>query len=114
MLGRLSTLLLGSILAVTNNAQAEPMAMPIVLSCDTEPGKIVHMVQEKYGEFPFFVGEGIFMMMNGKWNKAQVLSTANPTSGTFSIMIVEPTTGTECMLIVGSNLAPAGGTVAQN
>ena len=115
MLGRLTALLLlGSFLAITNKAHAEPMSMPIVLTCDSEPGAIIHMVQEKYGEAPFFVGEGLFMSMQGKWNKAQVLSTANPTSGTFSIILVEPFSGMECMLLVGSELAPAGGTVAQN
>ena len=54
------------------------------------------------------------MSVQGKWNKDQVISTANPTSGTFSIILVEPLSGMECMLLPGSKLAPAGGTVAQN
>jgi hypothetical protein len=107
MLVRLTALLLGSFLAVTNNAIAEPMVMPIVLQCDTQPGKMISMVQEQYEEQPFFTGQGIFMGGDSRWNDALILSTANPRSGTFSIIMIDPQSGAECMLMVGNKLAPA-------
>lgn len=108
MLGRLSALLLGSFLAVTSNAIAEPMVMPIILSCDSEPGRLLNDVQKDYGEQPFFQGKGIFRTPDGEWNNTMILTLANPSSGTFSIIMVDVVSGAECLLMVGNELRPAG------
>lgn len=107
MLGRLSALLLGLFLTISNNVNAEPMVMPVLLICDSESGEIINMTQEEYGEIPFFQGQGVFQTQNGQWNTAIILSTVNPDTRTYSIIMVDPISGAECILLVGSQFAPA-------
>lgn len=107
MLGRLSALLLGSILAITNNVNANPMVMPIILQCESEGGKMLSMVQEQYGEIPFFTAKGLFQGPDGKWNESILISTVNPSNNNFSLVMVDPVSGAECLLMAGSELRPA-------
>jgi hypothetical protein len=109
MLARVLTVLLGLFLAtaVADETLAEPMLMGTMLQCDNEPGKIISMVQEKYGEIPFSTAQGVIQNINGSWMKAEVVTTINPSSMSYSVIIIEPDSGTECLLLAGSNFAPA-------
>ena len=91
----------------TANVQAEPRVMGIALQCDNEPGTILDMVQEKYGELPFATAEGIVQNITGTWQPGVVVQTVNPTAFSFSIIIIDPVTGTECLLLAGNSFAPA-------
>lgn len=106
MLGRVLAPLLGA-LFLTTPAQAEPTMMGIALHCDSQPGKILEMVQEKYGELPFATAEGVVRNITGPWQTGVIVQTVNPQSLTFSIMIIDPISGTECLLLAGSKFAPA-------
>jgi hypothetical protein len=106
MLARVLTVLLVFFLA-TSSAKAEPRMMGIALQCDNEPGKIVQMVQEKYGELPFATGQGIVQNISGAYQSAIVIQTVNPEERSFSIIISDPISGTECLLLAGNSFAPA-------
>ena len=93
--------------ASANDTKAEPMLMGTMLQCDNEPGKIISMVQEKYGEIPFSTAQGVIQSINGSWMQAEVVTTINPSSMSYSVIIIEPGSGTECLLLAGSNFAPA-------
>jgi hypothetical protein len=81
--------------------------MGIGLHCDTEPGKIVQMVQEKYGELPFATGQGIVQNITGAWQSGIIIQTVNPEERSFSIIISDPISGVECLLLAGNSFAPA-------
>ena len=104
---KLSTVVLGLFLTLTP-AHAEPMIMGSMLHCDSESGKIISMVQEKYGEIPLATAQGIIQQINGRWVQADVVTTINPTSMSFSVIIIDPATGLECLLLAGQNFRPAG------
>jgi len=106
MLGRVLAPLLVFFLT-TASANAEPRMMGIALQCDTEPGKIVQMVQEKYGELPFATGQGIVQNISGAYQSGIVIQTVNPEERSFSIIISDPISGTECLLLPGNSFAPA-------
>lgn len=109
MLGRLSALLLGSILAVTNNAHAEPqpVQMPIALACDMDVQNILSLVQTKYGEIPFAQATGILQLaQNGQWINGNVVQTINPSTKSFSLIIMDPSSGMGCMIIAGRDFQP--------
>ena len=93
--------------ASADETKAEPMLMGTMLQCDNEPGKIISMVQEKYGEVPFSTAQGVIQGISGSWMKAEVVTTINPSSMSYSVIIIEPDSGTECLLLAGSNFAPA-------
>lgn len=109
MLGRVLAPLLVFFLATASadETKAEPRMMGIALQCDSEPGKIVNMVQEKYGEIPFATAEGIVQNITGAWQTGIVIQTVNPTAFTYSIIISDPISGTECLLLAGNKFAPA-------
>ena len=109
MLARVLAVLLVFVLAtaVADQTKAEPMIMGTMLQCDTEPGKIIGMVQDKYGEVPFSTAQGIIQSINGSWMQAEVVTTINPSAMTYSVIIIEPSSGTECLLLAGTNFAPA-------
>ena len=106
MLARVLAPLLVFFLA-TASAKAEPRMMGIALQCDNEPGKIVQMVQEKYGELPFATGQGIVQNISGAYQSGIVIQTVNPEERSFSIIISDPISGTECLLLAGNSFAPA-------
>ncbi len=109
MLGRLAALLLGSILAVTNSAQAEkqPVLMPVALACDMDVQNILGLVQSKYGEIPFATAKGILQLaQNGQWINGDVIQTINPESLSYSLIIMDPSTGMGCMVIAGRDFTP--------
>jgi hypothetical protein len=104
MLGRILTVLLGIFLATP--ISAEPVSMGIILQCESESGKMFDLTQSKYGEIPLASGEGIFMSLTGQWKNAHMFMTVNPETKSYSIIIVDPETGTECMLLPGGNFRP--------
>ena len=109
MLGRLSTLLLGSILAVTNSVQAEPQPVQaqVTLACDMDVANILGLVQTKYGEIPFATATGIMQLtQNGQWISGNVVQTINPQSKSFSMILMDPATGMGCMIIAGRDFLP--------
>jgi len=106
MLGRLLTVLLGIFL--TTPISAEPLSMGVILQCESESGKMFDLTQSKYSEIPFAAGEGIFMSLSGQWKNAHVFMTVNPDTKSYSIIIVDPDTGIECMLMPGGNFRPLG------
>jgi len=107
MLARILAPLLVFFLATASLAQAEPRMMGIALQCDSEPGKIIQMVQDKYGEIPFAVAEGIVQNITGRWQSGIIIQTVNPEAQSFSIIIQDPQGGTECLLLAGSKFSPA-------
>ena len=88
MLARVLAPLLVFFLA-TASAKAEPRMMGIALQCDNEPGKIVQMVQEKYGELPFATGQGIVQNISGAYQSGIVIQTVNPEERSFSIIKID-------------------------
>lgn len=113
MLGRLSILMLGIFLTLSNNAQAEPFRLPVLLACDTDTNKIIDMVQSQYGEIPFASAEGSLQTLGpqGGWLKGNVIQTINPNSGSasFSIILWDPETGAGCLVLAGRDFKPALG-----
>ena len=109
MLARVLAVLLVFFLATASadETKADPAMMGTLIQCDTEPGNIIGMVQEKYGEIPFSTATGVVQNINGRWHSAEVLMTINPTSYSYSVIIREPDTGLECLLLAGQNFAPA-------
>jgi hypothetical protein len=107
MLERVLALLLGTLFLTTAPAQAEPRMMGIALHCDDEPGTIIQMVQEKYGELPFATAEGIVQNITGRWQPGTIIQTVNPEELSFSIIIIDPISGVECLLLAGNSFAPA-------
>ena len=93
--------------ASADETKAEPRMMGIALQCDSEPGKIVQMVQEKYGEIPFATAEGIVQNITGAWQAGIIIQTVNPEARSLSIIISDPISGTECLLLAGKKFAPA-------
>lgn len=109
MLGRLTALLLGSCLAVTNSAQAQqqPVQVPVSLACDRDVQNILGLVQSKYGEIPFAQAKGILQLaQNGQWINGNVIQTINPDTMSFSIIIMDPASGMGCMVIAGRDFVP--------
>lgn len=109
MLARVLAPLLVFLLATASadETNAEPRMMGLALRCDSEPGKIVEMVQGEYGELPFATGEGIVQNVTGIWQSGIVIQTVNPEERSFSIIISDPISGTECLLLAGKKFAPA-------
>jgi hypothetical protein len=99
MLARVLALLLA--LCLTTQAQAEPRMMGIALQCDNEAGKIITMVQEKYQEIPFATAQGLVQNITGKWQAAEVVVFMHPESRSFSVILIDPNSGTECLLLAG-------------
>ena len=108
MLARVLAMLLA--LGLTTNAQAEPRMMGIALQCDDESGTILSMVQDKFEELPFASAEGIVQNISGRWQAAQVIMTVHPDTRTYSVVIIDPNSGTECLLLAGTGF---GGIVEQ-
>lgn len=107
MRARVLAVLLGLFLTPATSATAENLLMGIALQCESEPGKILELVQEKYGETPLAVGQGVLQNITGKWQGAEVLMTVNPESKSYSIIIRDPVSGVECILLAGNNFKPA-------
>ena len=105
MLARVLAMLLA--LSLTTQAQAEPRMMGITLQCDNESGRILEMVQSgNYQELPFASAQGIVQNITGRWQAADVVMTVNPDSRSFSIVIIDPNSGTECLLLAGQKFGP--------
>ena len=108
MLGRLSTLLLGSTLAITTSVKAEQKLFPVLLPCNTEPSSILNLVQDKYEELPFATAQGLVQSQDGEWFNGLVIQTVNPETRTFSVIWIDPQSGAECMVTTGKDFTPAG------
>lgn len=109
MLARVLAPLLGLFLtaAITTQSRAEPNLMPVVLQCDTEPGKVFEMVSGQYGEVALAQGEGILQSaISGRFQPAEIFITINPQTLSYSIIARDPNSGTECLVMVGSNFRP--------
>jgi hypothetical protein len=108
MLGRLLIALLGVFLMMPNNSRAESIIMPVLLHCTAETGLLIEESQTQYGEIPFFQGRGAIQGINGSWSQTYVVSTVNPETSTYTIIIIDPISGAECFLMVGAGFSPAG------
>lgn len=110
MLARVLAPLLGLFLATFTAASAANAAqsvMPIMLQCDTDPGKVLGMVSNQYGELALAQGEGIVQSaISGRFQPAEIYITVNPQTLSYSVIAVDPQSGTECLLMVGSNFRP--------
>jgi hypothetical protein len=105
MLGRLSAVLLGIFLAVPINAQAEQFVMPIGLRCDTDANNIIDMVQTKYGEIPFASSQTLVQVVpQGGWLPGVTMQFINPSSGSFSLIMMDENTGAGCLVIAGQKM----------
>lgn len=108
MLARVLAVLLA--LCLTTHAQAASRMMGIALQCDDESGTLLSMVQDKYNELPFASAEGLVQNISGRWQTAQVVMTVDPDSRSYSIILIDPNSGTECLLLAGQKF---GGIVEQ-
>jgi len=95
------------LIAAVKIATAEPLMMGIALQCESEPGKIFAMVQDKYGEIPFSTGEVIMQNITGAWQQGRMYTFINPESKSFTMIVVDPISEVECLLVAGKNFAPA-------
>lgn len=109
MLGKLLIVSLGIFLMLPNysSAQSESMYLPIVLACETQSGTLIDEAQTEWGEMPFFQAQGVIRDLNGEWYDTTVISTVNPVTQTYSIIILD-SSGAECLLMVGRGFRPAG------
>jgi len=107
MQARVLAVLLGLFLTPVTSAKAENLLMGIALQCESEPGKIIELVQEKYGEVPMAIGQGILQNISGKWQGAEVLMTVNPETRSYSVIVRDPVGEVECILLAGNNFEPA-------
>ena len=110
MLRRIPAALLGIFLTVPFNAQAEPFVMPIGLRCDTDVNNIIDMVQTKYGEIPFASSETLVQVIpQGTWLPGITMQFINPTSGSFSMIMMDEKTGAGCMVLSGQKMTSVNG-----
>ena len=109
MLRRIPTALLGIFLTVPFNAQAEQFVMPIGLRCDTDVNNIIDMVQTKYGELPFATSESLVQVVpQGSWLPGITMQFINPSSGSFSLIMMDEDTGAGCLVIAGQKMTAIG------
>lgn len=93
-------------LGFVNIAYADPLPIATAQMCDTEPGKVISMVQDKYGEEPFLVGNTVVQNLRGGWMKGELLMFIHPENHNFSIVITDPITGLECLWLAGDDVQP--------
>jgi hypothetical protein len=108
MFKKLAFLFVAGLVSFTNIARAESLPLATVQHCETESGKLFEMVQTRYGEIPFLQGKTVvqaFPTMN--WLEGDFYMTFNPSTGTFSIIVVDPSSGLECLWL-GGGARPAG------
>jgi len=105
MLDRALAMLLGLFLT-TSLAIAEPAMMGTVTNCETENGKMLQLVQEKYGEIPLSRAMGLIQSINGKWMEVEVYIFLNPESKSYSVIALEPESGIQCLVIAGGGMEP--------
>lgn len=109
MLARVLAPLLGLFLMiVATPIKADPKVMGLQLQCESTPGLMFEMVQEKYGEMPFSSGRGIIQSISGQWLEAEIYMFINPTKGSYSVIAVDPGSGLQCMLLAGQQFKPVG------
>ena len=95
---------------VSTVAQAEVLPLATVQRCETEPNKMFEMVQEEYGEIPFLQGTTLVQAFPSlEWLNGDFYMTMNPDTRTFSIIVVDPQTGMECLWLGGQNAQPITG-----
>ena len=105
----IQTLALSFILVLASSiAQAEPVPFATVQQCETEDsGKIFDLVQNQYSEIPFLEGTTIVQTIQGTWIGADFYMLMNPETRSFSIILVDPSSGIECLWLAGENAAPS-------
>jgi hypothetical protein len=105
----LKTLALSALfgLVVIGQAQAAPAPIATIQQCELEsPGAIFQMVQDKYGEVPMLQGKTMVQSVRGPYLNANLYMFMNPETRTYSIILVDPNTGMECLWLAGGELAP--------
>ena len=109
MLKTLTAVFLGISLLVPLNVKAEQFVMPIGLRCDTDVGNIIDMVQTKYGEIPFATSEALVQVVpQGGWLPGVTMQFINPSSGSFSLIMMDEATGAGCLVIAGQKMTVIG------
>jgi len=109
MLARVLAPLLGLFLMIAaQTVKADPTVMGLMLRCESKPGDMFKMVQEKYGEIPFSSSTGIIQDVQGRWLQANIYMFINPTTFSYSIIAVDPVSETQCMLLAGKEFKPIG------
>lgn len=105
MLARVLTVLLGLFLT-TLPAQAEPLSLPLLAHCESEPGDLISKIQNEWGEVPLARGNGIIQSLSGGWMQSEFFIMVNPQEYTVSIIAIDPESGVECLLMVGDKFRP--------
>ena len=88
---------------------AEPAPLASIQWCEPEPGKMFEMVQDKYGEQPFIQGSASIQTLQGPWLKGNFYMLMNPDTRTFSIILIDPQSGLECLWLAGGDVVPSVG-----
>lgn len=86
--------------------KAEPFKLPSISECDTDVSKIIGMVQEKYNELPFVIGETMVQSLNGIWMPAELIMFVGPDTGSFSIIVKEKASDSGCLYLAGKGISP--------
>lgn len=107
MFKKLAFLFVAGLVSTANIAQATVLPLATIQNCETEPGKIFEMVQTRYGEIPFLQGKTMIQAFPSlDWLEGDFYMTFNPSTGTFSIIVVDPSSGMECLWL-GGGAVPA-------
>ena len=106
MLGRALALLLGLFLAAGVSAESAPMMSVQFCELD-EAGKTFSVAQDQYGEIPFLEADTFVTTPQGTFLQANMYLLVNPETKTFSIILVDPVTGVECLWLAGGELEPS-------
>lgn len=110
MFKKLALSIVAGLVCATNIAlAADPLPLATVQWCEPESGKMFDMVQNKYGEIPFIQGSTSVQTMQGSWLKGDFYMLMNPESKTFSIILVDPQSGLECLWLAGGDVVPSVG-----
>lgn len=89
--------------------EQQPLPFASVQWCEPQAGKMFDMVQDKYGEQPFLQGEATVQTLQGQWIKGNFYMLMNPDTRTFSVILVDPESGLECLWLAGGKVKPSTG-----
>lgn len=105
----IKTLALSLIFGLASSlALSEPVPFATVQQCELEEqGILFDLVQSQYGEIPFLEGKTLVQTIQGTWLEAEFYMLMNPETRSFSVILVDPNSGTECLWLAGQNAAPS-------
>ena len=109
MFKTLALSIIAGLVFAANTVRAETLPMATVQYCETEPGKMFEGIQDKYGEIPFIEGRATVQSLQGKYLEANMYMLMNPETRTFTIILVDPTSGLECLWLAGGDIEPSVG-----